>query len=116
MKTILKIILLSGLIAIIAFSCRKENNGTNNGLVLATFTGMDYTKTLCSGGYFFTIDNNRYRAYDIVQNSILSEQTKFPKSYLIKYEKQTGGCYGVVSNLVKITKIRNYKQKINYPH
>ncbi len=111
MKTILKILLLSVLMAVMAFGCEKENNGTNNGLVLATFTGIDYTMTPCSGGYFFTIDNNnQYRAYNIVQNSILNEQTKFPKFYLIKYEKPTGGCYGVVSNLVKITEIQNYKQ------
>ncbi len=91
------------IICMVGFSCKKENNG----LVLATFTGIDFTMTPCSGGYFFTIDSTKYRAFDIVKNSILNDHTKFPKTYLIKYEKPTGGCYDFITNLVKITEIKN---------
>ena len=91
---------------LIGISCNKENKDTDNGFVRATFTGMDFTMNLCSGGYFFTVADSRYRAYDIVQNSILDAQTEFPKLYLVKYEKPTGGCYDADSILVKITDIK----------
>lgn len=93
--------LLTGLLFLVLISCTDNNDWQS-----ATFTGQDYTMTMCSGGYFFTVDSIHLRAYDIAENSILNENTEFPVTCLIKYEKPTGGCYDAVSNLVKITAIK----------
>jgi len=90
-------------LALFGISCKKGDSG----YVRATFTGIDYTYTMCSGGYFFTIDTTEYRSFDIVENSILTPSTKLPRTYLIQFEKPGGGCYDVVDNLVKITAIKN---------
>ena len=94
-------------IGMVGFSCNKENNHPPEGFVLATFTGPDLTMGPCSGGYFFTINDTIYRAFDIVQNSIVTAQTKFPVTAWIKYEKPAGGCYDYVNKLVKITAIQD---------
>ncbi len=96
-------------LSLTAPSCNKGNDNLQSGYVLATFTGQDYTMTMCSGGYYFKVNDTLYRAYDIVQNSVITENTKFPKVCLIKFEKPTGGCYDVVTHLVKITAIQNFQ-------
>ena len=46
-------------------ACNKPGNVPPKGFVEAVFTGPDLTMTMCSGGYFFTVDNEKFRAYDI---------------------------------------------------
>lgn len=98
----LSIIFLMGLL-----SCNKSNY--LSGYTEATFTGLDLTMRPCSGGYFLKVNNKTYRSWDIISNTILNEQTIFPKNYLIQFELPTGGCYDENDNTIKIkiTDIKN---------
>ncbi|MBI1184724.1 hypothetical protein GC194_10655 [bacterium] len=77
----------------------------------ATFTGMDVSMTPCSGGYFFTIGDSSYRAFEIAANKILNEQSDFPKKYEVKIRYKAGGCYSteLSGKLVQITAIKQGK-------
>ncbi len=87
-------------------SCKKD---CSNNLTEITITGMDLTMRPCSGGYNGKIGNELVRTFDLVENSVLKEDLIFPKTFLIKYERPSGGCYdekdGVVK--IKVTEIKN---------
>ena len=97
-------LLFFAFVFVVFSSCKKEDD---RDWIVATFTGIDYTMTMCSGGYYFTIDDVRYRTYDVPDKNIINEHTVFPKVCLVKYTKPEGGCYDHVKNLVRVTDIKS---------
>jgi len=95
---------------LVAASCNKPNTPPP-GWVRATFTGPDLRMCVCCGGFYFTANGKKFRALDVVKNTVLDEHTKFPHDYFIKYDIPSGSfCYGTGDiTVVRVTAIKDTK-------
>ncbi len=99
------------LIFLLSASCNKQPTPTPAGWLRATFTGSDLRMCICCGGYYFTANGKKFRALDVVKNTVLDDHTKFPHDYFIKYEIPSGSpCYGKGDiTVVRVTAIKDTK-------
>ncbi len=95
---------------LVVASCNKPNTPPP-GWVRATFTGIDYKMCVCCGGYYFTANGKKFRALDVVKNTVLDEHTKFSHDYFIKYDIPSGSfCFGTGDiSVVRVTAIKDTK-------
>jgi len=93
-----KVIVFFGLL-ILLFSC--TDNGSDV-YIEVTIEGVDFTTRKCGGGYYLSMDDELYRAIEVVPNKILTEKTKFPKTYWITYERPNKECYNMEDGTQKI--------------
>lgn len=91
----------------LSFGCSKNSPTTYSEV---TITSFDMTMTPCSGGYMGIIDNKNYRISEVVKNDILTQNTKFPKTYIVKYGLLTGLCYNQSEGLTNIV-VTEIKEK-----
>lgn len=93
-----KVIVFFGLL-ILLFSCTDNGSDVYKEV---TIEGVDFTTRKCGGGYYLRIKDELYRAIEVVPNKILTEKTKFPKTYLITYERPNKECYNMEDGTQKI--------------
>jgi hypothetical protein len=101
-----KVILFFGLLTFL-FSCTDNGSDVYKEV---TIEGVDFTTRKCGGGYYLRIKDELYRAIEVVPNKILNKNTKFPKTYWIKYERPNKECYNMEDGTQKI-KITGIKLK-----
>ena len=89
------------------FSCSDDSSVVYKEV---TIEGVDFTTRKCGGGYYLRIKDELYRAIEVVPNKILTEKTKFPKTYWITYERPNKECYNMEDGTQKI-KITGIKLK-----
>ena len=87
------------LISTILFSgCSKSN------LNEVQITGGDLRACSCCGGYFLKMNNQSYRAIEIIPNSIITSTTSFPLQCKIAFTYiDTTNNYCMSERLIKIT-------------
>ena len=81
------------------FSCTDNGSDVYKEV---TIEGVDFTTRKCGGGYYLRIKDELYRAVEVVPNKILTEKTKFPKTYWITYERPNKECYNMEDGTQKI--------------
>jgi hypothetical protein len=101
-----KVIVFFGLL-ILLFSCTDNGSDVYKEV---TIEGVDFTTRKCGGGYYLRMEDELYRAIEVVPNKILTEKTKFPKTYWITYERPNKECYNMEDGTQKI-KITGIKLK-----
>ena len=104
MKRVILLIVI--VVLLLTLSCEKNSA---NSYVEIKITGIDNSMRPCSGGYFGLIGVEKYRCLEIIPNEILSINTKFPKIFLIKYDRPLGACYEEkdLEIKIKVTAIEN---------
>jgi hypothetical protein len=93
-----KVIVFFGLLTFL-FSCTDNSSDVYKEV---TIEGVDFTTRKCGGGYYLRMDDELYRAIEVVPNKILTEKTKFPKTYWITYERPNKECYNMEDGTQKI--------------
>jgi hypothetical protein len=93
-----KVIVFFGLL-ILLFSCTDNGSDVYKEV---TIEGVDFTTRKCGGGYYLRMEDELYRAIEVVPNKILTEKTKFPKTYWITYERPNKECYNMEDGTQKI--------------
>lgn len=90
-------LLLVTLFVVTFSSCKKDN------LVDATITGYDLRMCACCGGLYTTVGTQNFRATDIVDNSVINNNSVFPLKVRIEFTENPMYCGE--PNTIKITKI-----------
>lgn len=101
-----KVILFFSLLTLL-FSCTDNGSDVYKEV---SIEGVDFTTRKCGGGYYLRMEDELYRAIEVVPNKILTEKTKFPKTYWITYERPNKECYNMEDGTQKI-KITGIKLK-----
>jgi hypothetical protein len=83
-------------------SCRKADmEYKSEGII----TGPDYRMCACCGGWFITIDDQRYRFWSLPSGSNLDlEKEKFPLEVRLDWEMEKNSCMGDLIKVIRIEK------------
>jgi hypothetical protein len=79
---------------------KTDDDYMSNGVI----TGADFRECMCCGGWFIDIDTNRWRLFDIPENSGIKLDTeKFPLNVRLDWKKKDSAC---MSDEIIVLRIR----------
>jgi len=96
---------------VILVSCSGTNDpGDRNALTKAFILGPDLSMSVCSGGYFIAIDDQRYRCWELPHNdeveAEIARRTSFPFdppiAVRIEWTKPRQNCSGMEIEISRI--------------